>query len=540
MQSETSLWTWGMIRKVINSALIVLGGFLPVALIECTDAAHIALHQDPSRAQYGNWVRPYTSQPLTLNFRGEVVRLRLVITAIEGDEEISSQREPSIRARLNDRTVAYGCYIFADGRIHYFYRNSMGVKGSGNPTIPESELERMDKLLSNLPDDGACLPPAGRRLVVQAPDGDRWRLRVYDRANSPAVILELLRLSHSGIRSWVPQFKPSSEWAARDSYSDVALCISPDGRQIISSSGQGPLRFWDPETREVVKEVSIPQDISVSGISLSPDGAFAAIQGWGDVHLLETKTWRSVQDFSEPIIGRRRNLLSHPEFTSDGRFLSLRSSKPALLVYDTKTCKRRQKIPDNIPRYAIAYVPSPTAKRAVYLSKSAVLTLWDADQRREIAKLDDNVRLDHVAFSPDESMVAVATAHKVSGGYWRPYRIRIWKAEDGTLAHELRPFEREIYEAVEGVLWWQSCVYLLAATKADNFFTSCGVDVWNVKSGRHRGELIGCPTNLTELGLFADSRRLASGCADGRSRIWAGESAIKQIAEFERSLVETK
>lgn len=527
-----------MIRKVFISALIVLGVFLSVALIEWPDAVRIGLRQGLSPAQYENWVRRYTSQPLTLNFRGEEIRLRLVITVIEGDEEISSQREPSILTTLNDRKVEYGCQIFADGRISYFYRNSMGVKGSGYPTIPEGELERMDNLLSKLPDDGARLPPAGRRLVVQAPDGDRWRTRVYDRANSPAEILELLRLSRSGIRSWVPPFQPASEWAARDSHSDVALCISPDGKQIISSSGQGPLRFWDPEKREVVKEVSIPQDISVSGLSLSPDGAFAAIQGWGDVHLLETKTWRRVQDFSEPIIGRRRNVLSHPEFTTDGRSLLLRSSEPALLAYDTKTW-RRQKLPDDMPRDAIAYVPAPT-KRAVYLSKNGALTLWDADRRREIAKLDDNVRLDHAAFSPDESLVAVATSQKVSGGYWMPYRIRIWRAEDGTLAHELRPFERDIYEAVEGLLWWPDGVYLLAATKADNFFTSYGVDVWNVKSGRHRGELIGCPTNLTGLGLLGDGRRLVSGCADGRIRIWDAESAIKQIAEFERSLAETK
>jgi len=526
-----------MIRKVFISALIVLGVFLSVALIEWPNAV---LHHGLSRAQYENWVRPYTSRPLTLNFRGEEVRLRLIITAIEGDEEISSQRETSILAKLNDRTVAYGCQIFADGRISYFHRSSMGVSGGGYPTVPEGELERMDELLTNLPDDGARLPPAGRRLVVQAPDGDRWRARVYDRADAPTEILEILRLSRSGIRSWVPQFQPASEWAANYSHSDVALCISPDGKQIIESSGQGPLRFWDPEKREVVKEISTPHYTSVSGLSLSPDGAFAAIQRWGDVQLLETKTWRRVQDFSEPIIGRRRNLLSHPEFTTDGRFLLLRSSEPALLVYDTKTWKRRQKLPDDMPRDAVDYVPAPTTKRAVYLSKNNVLTLWDADQRREIAKLDDNVRLDHCAFSPDESLVAVATAQKVSGGYWRPYRIRIWRTEDGTLTHELRPFERDIYEAAEGLFWWPDGVYLLAATKADNFFTSRGVDVWNVKSGRHRGEFIGCPTNLTGLGLFGDGRRLVSGCADGRIRIWDAESAIKQTAEFERSLVETK
>src|SRR5262245_9351910 len=135
-------------------------------------------------------------------------------------------------------------------------------------------------------------------------------------------------------------------------------------------------------------------------------------------------------------------------FTPDGRFLLLESSEPALLIYDTKTWRRLHAPPDDMPRDAIAYITAPTTKRAIYLSKSVALALWDAGQLREIAKLDCSVRLDCAAFSPDESLVAVATAHKFSGDYWGTFRIRIWRVGDGTLAHELRPFEREIYEAV--------------------------------------------------------------------------------------------
>jgi len=60
-----------MIRKVFISALIVLAVFLSVALIEWPNAVRTVLHKVQSRAQYENWVRPYTSQPLTLNFQGE-------------------------------------------------------------------------------------------------------------------------------------------------------------------------------------------------------------------------------------------------------------------------------------------------------------------------------------------------------------------------------------------------------------------------------------------------------------------------------------
>src|SRR5262249_53818824 len=155
------------------------------------------------------------------------------------------------------------------------------------------------------------------------PDVDHWRARGFDRANAPPEIIEILRLSRSSIRSWLPQFQPKSEWAAHEAGTYGALCLSPHGRQIISSSMNGPFRFWDPDTRGVVNEVAKPQNIPVAGLLLSPDGSIAVIQGWGDLQLLNARTWRSIRELAEPFIDRKRRVLSHPQFTPDGRFLLL-------------------------------------------------------------------------------------------------------------------------------------------------------------------------------------------------------------------------
>jgi len=242
---------------------------------------------------------------------------------------------------------------------------------------------------------------------------------------------------------------------------------------------------------------------------------------------------RSVREIAEPFRG------SHPQFTPDGSFLLLQSDEPALLIYDTKNWERRQSLP-GLPRDAIYYSPAPRTERAIYLSKSGVLTLWDSGHRRDVAKLDENVIVRQAAFSPDESLVAVATRHKASGDHWEGWRIRIWSADDGKLAHDLRPFEQTTCDAVGDILWWPDGKYLLAATKSHPFFTSFGVGVWSLKSGRHRGEFIGCPTNLTGLALLNDGRRLVAGCWDGHIRVWDAASGIKQVGEFERSLAEVK
>ena len=97
-----------------------------------------------------------------------------------------------------------------------FFQSFDGSKGSWHPAIPNADQKRLDQLLSRLPDDGARLPPPGRRVVLQVPEGDHSRARVYDLANAPDEVLEILRLSQSGIRSWAWQFKPEKDLKVGD------------------------------------------------------------------------------------------------------------------------------------------------------------------------------------------------------------------------------------------------------------------------------------------------------------------------------------
>src|SRR5262245_50427400 len=113
-----------MVQKVFVIGLSILGAFLAATLIEWANTtiwAQLSSYLAP--LQYDNWVRPYISLPLTSYFQGHEVRIKLIITAIEGDEEIPSARATHA---LNDKTVAYGCQISADGRVSHFYRSSMG------------------------------------------------------------------------------------------------------------------------------------------------------------------------------------------------------------------------------------------------------------------------------------------------------------------------------------------------------------------------------------------------------------------------------
>jgi WD40 repeat protein len=251
---------------------------------------------------------------------------------------------------------------------------------------------------------------------------------------------------------------------------------------------------------------------------------------------MDTRTWQTSRVIEEPFIERKRHQLSNPQFIKNGRFLLLESDEPALHIYDTKTWKRRSTLPD-IPANAIAYYPSPSGNHAVYQSADNQITFRDGTSQQNIAMLG-KAKIKYVAFSPDESQVAVVTFHPGQGNEFPRDRIKIWNADNGKFVKEAFPFEREFCESVEGIMWSPDGQYILVANKADMFFTSRGISIWNVETGRHRGELSGCPTKLNGLGFLRGTTKVVAGCGDGIIRIWDLANALTKIREFEKTFIE--
>jgi WD40 repeat protein len=498
------------------------------------------------QTDYAAWIRPYQEAPLQAGFGDQRGEVKLGITAIEGDDPAQADRSREIFGI--GFKVKYGCHVSTDGRLSFFSVNAMGGKGGGYPKLPEADLKKLDELLADLPDDFAHLPPPDRRLVLQVPAGKKVIARVYDRANPPSQILEIIRLTQSNIRTFLPTFPPKDQWQADTNSSYGALALAPDDQEVVSAGQNGPFRFWNPDTHFMSMEIPnspIPgaeenrglNPASIAGLSFSPDGAVAVVEGWGEIDVRDAQSFKGIRQFAEPFIEGKRHQLSHPQFMPDGHYMMMESNGPAPIVVDTKTWQRVSVIPGTppgMPPGALAYFPAPYGRRSVYRTAAGEIALWNPDDNRNIALLDSDGSIERLAWSPDQTMVAAVTLHGASEKSAGEYRVRIWNAEDGTLVHELRPFEQKA-QTVEGLLWWPDGKYVLAVTKADHFFTDRGVGVWNVKTGRHRAELTGCPTNVFGLALRQDGR-LIEGCGDGVIRAWDAADIIKQVSIFETSM----
>ena len=506
------------------------------------------IEADPSqpRTEYAQWVKRYATGSPTGWFPGPdrasnvQVPLKLVVTAIEGDEPQANAELPIFRQ------ITYGCQVAVDWRVGHFQHDQRGSRGGGYPTIAQDDQKRLDQLLSKLPDDGSFLPPAGRRMVLQVPDGDHFLARVYDRANAPDKVWEILRLSLCGIRSWVAEFKSENDLQVGRVH-DGILALTPNG-QLVSAVARGELRFWDSTTHKELKALPLLCNMVPQGIKFSPDGTLAVLTGWGQSNccVVDTKTWNVVRDFQEPMVGRYGSKLYFPQFMADGRFLLFLCSKPDVdghitilpRAYDTKTWEKHDKLP-GLPENVLTCIEMREGKQAVVLLKDDILALWDCERHREYSRLDKEVQINQVAFSPDESMVAISTVRQLDCKFSPFHRIRIWKMDTGELLHELRPFEQRICENVVGLQWTPDGQYILAATKSHPCFTDCDINVWSVKSGRQRGNLSDGPSNPMGVVILPDGRHIAAlGAVSGGGaiRFWDFAGAMKQIRSFEDSL----
>ena len=107
----------------------------------------------------------------------------------------------------------------------------------------------------------------------------------------------------------------------------------------------------------------------------------------------------------------------------------------------------------------------------------------------------------------------------------------MWDAATGEFLKELRPFEQNFCESVDGVQWSTDGRFFMAAT-ADNPTSGRNINIWDIKSGRHSAELSGCIRKITGIRILPSQNKLVEGCADNLIRIWDLEKVIDEINRF--------
>jgi WD40 repeat protein len=464
---------------------------------------------DSQPSDYDSWIRGYRKAPLC-GALGDNHPIQFSITVVEGDDLKLDEKTASILGD-NYRTFRYGYAISTKGTISFFRYTSSAIQGSGPGALPVEDFKKLQPLIASLPDDHSHLPPPGHRLVLQVAKGTRVLARVYDRANMPDSVLEILRLAGTDIKPLVMDFPPEKKWTQGE-FGEAG--IPPDAIGI-----------------------GTPKDILT--LAVSPDRSLIVRQAlWYNprTQILDSKTLTVVYEVNEAQFGPRVIYISHAWFTPDGRFLLLLSNLPAIRIYDTKTWLQLDTLP-GMPSGGVAYYPSLDWGHGLVVSPAGAVDLWDATAHSKLARLDLNGEIQSVSFSPDNSLVAV-TSVRQNKDQSSTFHLRIWETQSGKFVHELMPLEHVAHDGIGDPLWWANGKYLLAPVREDHLAGSYVVGIWNIQSGRYRGGLSGCEYASEPVTTLLQGQRLFKRCPDGTLFTWDVAAVIDKITEFENTLTQ--
>jgi WD40 repeat protein len=171
----------------------------------------------------------------------------------------------------------------------------------------------------------------------------------------------------------------------------VAVAFDGDGRQVLTASGDGPLRVWDVQTGERIAEFETPPS-PVHAAAISPDGRYVAAGCYDHAVLVgEVGTGRELQRLDE-----HRGHVIFVRFSPDSRRLLSGSYDAQAILWDVQTGR-----PDRI-------FPTPVETRWADFRADGrrLLTLgsgtergmgrviqWDIATRQPVQVIDESVRL---------------------------------------------------------------------------------------------------------------------------------------------------
>ena len=162
-------------------------------------------------ADYKSWIGDYTSALPTENLN-HPHKIQLTLTVIDGDDLKPAGNYPFSCAV----TTTVG--LASDGAVSWSRVTPGAFQGAGPGHLSFEDRKLLPPLLARLsahpPDDYSRLPPPGHRVVLQVRSEGRVLARVYDRADMPEDVVEVLGLTGATHGPLTMHFAPDNSATA--------------------------------------------------------------------------------------------------------------------------------------------------------------------------------------------------------------------------------------------------------------------------------------------------------------------------------------
>jgi WD40 repeat protein len=274
------------------------------------------------------------------------------------------------------------------------------------------------------------------------------------------------------------------------------VCISADGKRVLTSSADKTLRIWDADTGKCLHVLKGHTE-RIVGAALSKDGK-RALSGSDDrtIRLWDTTTGKEL----DKLTGHAQCIWS-VAFGPEGEAIS-GCCDGTVHRWDLKTGRNLDVFLAHVGAVrSVAY--NERAKLAASANGARAIHLWDLKNRKVVRTFTEvtsgwDVNL---VFSPDGKFL-VANNSAI-------HAVHLWDVETGK--------EVKRFPVPNG--------YCMAFSPDGKRLVTGGyedktVRVWEVESGKELRKYEGHSAGVLSVAYFPDGKRIASACGDGNVRIW--------------------
>jgi eukaryotic-like serine/threonine-protein kinase len=286
----------------------------------------------------------------------------------------------------------------------------------------------------------------------------------------------------------------------------LSVAFSPDGKRIVSGSGDKTLKVWDAKTTREILALKGHTDF-VWSVAYSPDGKRIA-SGSSDKTV---KVWDAASGQEVLTLKGHTNEVRSVAFSPDGKRIASSGNDTTVRVWDAASGQATLTLTGHTSVVGcVAF--SPDGKRIVSGSWDKMLRIWDATTGRELLTFSGNIgAVAGVAFSPDGKRI-------IGGGDER--LLKLWDATTG----------REMVTLKGHIKWVTSVAFSPDGKRIVSGSWDNALMVWDATTGQGVFTLKGHIGEVLSVAFSPDGKRIVSGGNDNTLKTWDATNGQEPVA----------